>query len=260
MSFYGASKRSDTPESSSEDLRTAALARYLEETGSGLQKYYTSNPSTVTSESHEATESSGTQHGYHDAGHQTDPTSIPSKVEDDKPIPSDESDYGSSTDRLQACETRTNSDPIEDLRTTVPAGVFGGIGSHLGYDRELREFHHPVNEEEGQAIVNRVAHTTGDVFKSLSMYVANGSMCLAELQEALTNGAQQIKNHGSPYQVSAQPQRRTVLIEDNETVDLERHQDGPEDMQSAGPEQLRPNGDERASRMRFCCCIIWIRR
>ncbi len=162
MSLYSAPKRSDTPESSSEDLHTAALAKYLQETGSSLQKYYTSNASTVTSESHQATESSGVQHGYHDAGHQTDPTSIPSMVGDDKPIPSDESDYGSSTDRLQACESRTNSNPIEDLQTTLPAEVCVGIGSGFEYDTELTEFHHPVNEEEGQAIVNRVAHTSGE--------------------------------------------------------------------------------------------------
>ena len=162
MPLYSASKTSGTPESSFEDLRTAALARYLEETGSGLQKYYTSDPSTVTSESHQATESSGIQHGFYDTGHQTDPTSVPSQVGDAKPIPSDESDYGSSTDRLPACDSRTNSDPIEDLRTTPPAEGFRGIGDRFNYDGELEEFHHPVNDEEGQAIVNRVAHTNGE--------------------------------------------------------------------------------------------------
>ncbi len=162
MPPYSTSKSFGTPESSSEDLPTAALARYLEETGSGLQKYNTSGPSTVTSESHQATESSGIRHGYHDAGHQTDPTSVPSQDGDAKPIPSDESDYGSSTDRLPACDSRTNSDPIEDLRTTLPAEGFRGIGGHLEYDMELEEFHHPVNDEEGQAIVNRVAHTNGE--------------------------------------------------------------------------------------------------
>lgn len=161
MPPYSASKKSATPESSSEDLQTAALARYLGETGTGLQKLYTSYPSTATSESHRATESSGIRRGYHDAGYQTDPTSVPSQVGDDKHIPSDESDYGSSTDRLPASDSRTNSDPIEDLRTTPPEEVFGGIGTRFEYDRELSEFHHPVNEEEGQAIVNRVAHTTG---------------------------------------------------------------------------------------------------
>ena len=161
MPPYSASKRSDTPESSSEDLRTAALAKYLEETGTGLQKSCTSYPSTATSESHRATESSGIQHGNHDAGYQTDSTSMPPQVGDDKEIPSDKSDYGSSTERLPACDSRTNSDPIEDLRTTPPEGVFGGIGSGFKYDRELKEFHHPVNDEEGQAIVNRVAHVTG---------------------------------------------------------------------------------------------------
>lgn len=162
MPPYSASKKSDTPESSFEDLQTAALARYLKETGSGLQKYYTSDPSTVTSESHHATESSGIQHGLYDAGPQTDPTSAPSQVGDAKPIPSDESDYGSSTDRSRAFDSRTNSDPIEDLRTPLPAEVFGGIGSRFEYDRELTEFHHPVNDKEGEAIVNRVAHTNGE--------------------------------------------------------------------------------------------------
>lgn len=161
MPLYSASKRSDTPESSSEDLPTAALARYLEETGTGLQRLCTSYTSTATSESPRATESSGIQHRYHDAGYQTDPTSMPSQVGDDKEIPSDKSDYGSSTDRLPACDSRTNSDPIEDLRTTPPEGAFGGIGSRFEYKRELTEFHHPVNDEEGQAIVNKVAHATG---------------------------------------------------------------------------------------------------
>ena len=169
MPLYSASKRSDTPESSFEDLQTATLARYLEETGSGLQKHYTSDPSTVATESHRATESSGIQHGYHVAGHQTDPTSAPSEVGDLKSIPSDESDYGSSTDRLPACDSRTysepNSDPIEDLRTSLPAEGFRGIGSRFKYDRELKEFHHPVNDEEGQAIVNRVAHTNGECLR-----------------------------------------------------------------------------------------------
>ena len=162
MPLYSASKIFGTPESSSEDLQTAALARYLEETGSGQQKYHTSDPSTVASESHQATESSGIQHGYHDAGHQTDPTSMPSQVGDDKPIPSDESEYGSSTNRSQACDSRKNSDPIEDLRTTLPAQGLSGVGGRFEYDRELKEFHHPVNDKEGQAIVNRVANTNGE--------------------------------------------------------------------------------------------------
>ena len=162
MSLYSASKRPDTPESSSEDLQTAALARYLGEIDSGLQELYTSYPSTATSESHRTTEPSGIQHGYHDAGHQTDPTSMPSQIGDDKEIPSDKSEYGSSTDRLPACDSRTNSDPIEDLRTTPPAGVLGGIGSHFQYKSELEEFRNPVNEEEGQAIEDRVAHTAGN--------------------------------------------------------------------------------------------------
>ena len=157
MSLYNASKRSDTPKSSSEDLQTAALARYPGEIGTGLQKVYTSYPSTATSESHRATESSGIQYGYHDAGHQTDPTSMPSQVGDDKEIPSDKSEYGSSNDRLPACDSRTNSDPIEDQ-----AEVLGGIGSHFPNESELEEFQIPVNEEEGQAIEDRVAHTTGN--------------------------------------------------------------------------------------------------
>ena len=161
MPPYSASERSYTPESSLEDLRTAALARYLEETGTGLQRLCTSDPSTATSESPRVTESSGIRHGNNDAGYQTDPTSMPSQVGDDKEIPSDKSDYGSSTDRIPACDSRTNSDPIEDLRTTPPEGVFGGMGSGFKYDRELKEFHHPVNDEEGQAIVNRVAHAAG---------------------------------------------------------------------------------------------------
>lgn len=161
MPFYSASKRFDTPESSSEDLQTAPLAGYLGEIGIGPQKSPTSYPSTVTSDSHRATESNGIPHGYHHAGHQTDLTSMPSQVGDDKHIHSDESEYGSSTDRLPGNDSRTNSDPIEDLRTTPPEEVFGGIGSRFEYERELKEFHHPVNEEEGQAIVNRVAHTTG---------------------------------------------------------------------------------------------------
>ena len=162
MSLDSASKRSGTPESSSEDLQTATLARYLKETGIGLQKYYTSGPSTVTNESHQATESSGIQHSYHDAGHHTDPTSVPSQVGDLKPIPSDESEYGSSTDRLPACDSRTNSNPIEDLRTPLPAEGFGGIGTHFNYDTELEDFHRPVNDEEAKAIGDRVAHTKGE--------------------------------------------------------------------------------------------------
>ena len=161
MPPYSASKRSDTPESSLEDLQTATPARYLKETGSGLQKYYTSGPSTVTSESQHATESSGIQHDLYDAGPQTDPTSVPSQVGDVKPIPSDESEYGSSTHRSRAFDSRTNSDPIEDLRTPLPAEVLGGIGSHFEDDSELKEFHHPVSEREDEAIVNRVAHTHG---------------------------------------------------------------------------------------------------
>ena len=162
MPLYSASKRSDTPESSSEDLQTAAFSRYLGETGTGLQKSHTSYPSTATSESHRATESSGIQHGYHDASHQTDPTSMPSQVGDDKEFPSDKSDYGSSNDRLPACDSRTNSDPIEDLRKAPSAEVLDGIGSHFQYESELEEFQNPVNEEEGQAIEDRVAHTTGN--------------------------------------------------------------------------------------------------
>ena len=165
MPPYNASKRFDTPESSLEDLHTAALARYLEETGSGLQKYYTSGPSTVTSESQHATESSGIQHDLYDAGHQTNPTSVPSQVGDAKSIPSDESEYGSSTERSRAFDSRTNSDPIEDRRTPLPAEVLGGIGSHFEYDRELTEFRHPVNDQEGEAIGNRVAHTNGEYFQ-----------------------------------------------------------------------------------------------
>ena len=151
-----ASKRSDTPESSSEDLQAAALARYLGEIGIGPQKLHTSHPSTVTSESHQTTETSGVPHGF-----QTDPTSMPSQAGDDKQIHSDESEYGSSTDRLPASESRTNSDLTQDLRGTPPEEVFDGIGSHFEYRLESTEFHHPVNEEEGRAIVNKVAHTTG---------------------------------------------------------------------------------------------------
>lgn len=162
MVLYSASKRFDTPESSSEDLQIAALARILGETGTGLQKLYTSDPSTATSESHRATESSGIQHGYHDAGHQTDPTSVPSQVGDDNEFPSDKSDYGSSKDRLPGCDSRTNSDPIEDLRQTPPAEVLDVIGSHFQYKSELEEFQDPVNEEEGQAIEDRKAHTAGN--------------------------------------------------------------------------------------------------
>ena len=162
MPSYNASKGSDSPESSLEDLQTAALARYPEKTGSSLQKYYTSGPSTVTSESQHATESSGIQHDLYDAGRQTNPTSVPSQVGDAKSIPSNESDYGSSTDRSRAFESRTNSDPIEDLRTPHPAEVLGGIGSHFDHDSESTEFLHPVSEREDEAIGNRVAHTHGE--------------------------------------------------------------------------------------------------
>ena len=41
------------------------------------------------------------------------------------------------------------------------------------------------------------------------MYVANESICLAELLEALNNGAQQMRYHGEPYQVCAQAQHPT---------------------------------------------------
>lgn len=92
------------------------------------------------------------------------------------------------------------------------------------------------------------------------IHIANGSSCLAELEEALNNGAQQIKNHGSPYQVSAQPQRPTDLTEENEITGLDEHQEGPEDLQSAGPAQLRPSSVERASRMRFWWCCIPAKR
>ena len=156
MPPYSASKRSDTPESSSEDLQPAALAGYLGEIGIDPQKLHTSHPSTVTSESHQATETSGVPHGF-----QTDPTSMPSQAGDDKQIHSDESEYGSSTDRLPASESRTNSDLIQVLRATLPEEELGGIGSHLECQSESTEFHHPVNEEEGRAIVNRVAHATG---------------------------------------------------------------------------------------------------
>ena len=81
-------------------------------------------------------------------------------------------------------------------------------------------------------------------------------MCLAELQEALDNGPQQINKHGSPYQVSAKPQPPTDLTERDENVGLDEHQERPEDLQSAGPGQLRPSSVERATRMRFWCCII----
>ena len=82
---------------------------------------------------------------------------MPSQVGDDKEIPSDKSEYGSSNDRLPACDSRTNSDPIEDQ-----AEVLGGIGSHFPNESEPEEFQIPVNEEEGQAIEDRVAHTTGN--------------------------------------------------------------------------------------------------
>ena len=93
----------------------------------------------------------------------------------------------------------------------------------------------------------------------LSMYVANGSSCLAELQEALTNGAQQMRYHGEPYQVCAQAQHPTGPINENQTVGLER-QEGQDDIQSAGPQQQHPNSVERASEMRFCYWIFchWI--
>lgn len=92
------------------------------------------------------------------------------------------------------------------------------------------------------------------------MHVANGSICLAELHEALTNGAQQIKYHGKPYQVCAQPQRPSDPTDENQTVGLDGHQEGPEDLQSAGPQQQRPTSVERASKMRFCLWIFCIRR
>ena len=156
MTPDSAPKRSDTPESSSEDLRLAALAEYLGEIGTGLQKLHTSSLSTVTSESHQATETSGVPHGF-----QTDPTSVPSQAGDDKQIHSDEAEYGSSTDRSPASESRTNSDLAQDLRAIAPEEVLGGMGTHLESSPEPTEFHHPVNEEEGRAIVNKVAHTTG---------------------------------------------------------------------------------------------------
>ena len=156
MPPYSAPKRSDTPESSSEDLQLAALAEYLGEIGIGPLKLHTSYPSTVTSESRQATETSGVPHGF-----QTDPTSVPSQAGDDKQTHSDEAEYGSSTDRLPVSESRTNSDLTQDLRATPSEEVFGGIGSHFEYRTESTEFHHPVNEEEGRAIENRVAHATG---------------------------------------------------------------------------------------------------
>ena len=153
MPPYSASKRSDTPESSAEDLQPAALAGYVGEIGIGPQRLHTSYPSTVTSESHQATETSGVPHGF-----ETDPTSMPSQAGDDKQIHSDEAEYGSSTDRSPASKSRTNSDLIQDRRAEEE---LGGIGCHLEYKSESTEFHHPVNEEEGRAIENRVAHATG---------------------------------------------------------------------------------------------------
>ena len=99
-----------------------------------------------------------------------------------------------------------------------------------------------------------------NVFKLLSMYVANGSICLAELHKNLTNGAQQMKYHGEPYQVCAKPQHPTHPTNENQTVGLDEHQEGPENLQSAGPQQPRPSSVERASTMRFCCLLFCIRR
>ena len=99
-----------------------------------------------------------------------------------------------------------------------------------------------------------------NVPKLLSMYVANGLICLAELHEALTNGAQQMKYHGRPYQVSAQSQRPTDPTDENQIVGLDEHEDGPEDLRSAETQQQRPHGVERAHKMRYCYWIscIWI--
>ena len=76
------------------------------------------------------------------------------------------------------------------------------------------------------------------------------------MEEALNNGAEQIKNHGSPYQVSAQPQRPTDLTEGNEIVGLDESQEGPEDVQSAGPAEMRPNSVETPKEMTIFCCIF----
>ena len=92
------------------------------------------------------------------------------------------------------------------------------------------------------------------------MYVANGSTCLAELLEALNNGAQQMRYHGEPYQVCAQAQHPTGPTDENQPVGLDERQEGQEDLQSAGPQQQHPNSVERASKMRFCYWIFchWI--
>ena len=94
-----------------------------------------------------------------------------------------------------------------------------------------------------------------NVFESLSTYVANGSICLAQLHDALNNGAQQMKYHGRPYQVSAQSQRPIDPTDENQIVGIDGHQDGPEDLQSAGAQQQRPNSVERADKMRSCSWI-----
>ena len=161
MSFHSTATVPESPESSSEDLQTASLAKYLQETGNSLQQEYTSTLSTATTVSHQATESSGIQHSYYAAGYPTDPTSSSSVQGSDKQFPSHQAEYGSSTGPTPASGSRKNSDPTEELPTLPVADGFGQIGSHLEYGGEIEEFHHPVNEQEAQAIVLRVAHTTG---------------------------------------------------------------------------------------------------
>ena len=89
------------------------------------------------------------------------------------------------------------------------------------------------------------------------MYVANGSICLAGLLEALNNGAQQMRYHGEPYQVCAQAQHPSGPTDENQMVGLDERQEGQEDLQSAGPQHQHPNNVERASKMRVCYWIFY---
>lgn len=156
-----------TLESSEEDLRTAALARYLLATGSGPQEMFATDDSTITSETHQITESSGNQPEQRVAEHETDQTSVPSELGKEKPTDSNESLYDSGSEPAPPSKSSTsNSDEfMRDLPKPSAKNKITEMGRHLKLANELDtgpQFHQPTNERQAKAIQDKVKRTHGN--------------------------------------------------------------------------------------------------
>ncbi|KAL2044374.1 hypothetical protein N7G274_003079 [Stereocaulon virgatum] len=202
-----------TPQSSEEDLRTAALAGYLLGSGGGPQEKFATDNSTVTSETHQITEPSRNQPGYCVAEHRTDQTSISSELGKKKPTDSNESLYDSASELAPPSKSSpSNSDEFtRDLPKPSTKNKISEIGRHLQLANELHtgpQFHQPTNEKQAKVIRDKMKRTH------------------VQMDANLRDGPGQIWKQGESYQVSVRPSQSVDQDEENEDIDISNAVEG----------------------------------